>query len=453
MSILETLRRGAAVLCVSVIGQLAHADTLSQALTDAYANSGLLAQNRAVLRAADEDVAQATARLLPVINWAASVNTQSPRPVGADRFTGSLSLTGQLTLYDGGANRLAIAAQKELVLGTRQALRSAEQQVLLRGVQAYMGVIAANAFISLRENNLRLLNQELGAAQDRFEVGEVTRTDVALAQARLAEARTLLESARGDREQAEAEFAAAIGRAPGNLTTAQPAPVAQSEADAVAVAVRSHPDILQAQFGVSAAELGIARAEAAYGPRATLDAQIGVDPDLNVGNSVGLSIGGPIYQGGALASVVRQAMAQRDQSRAGLHITTLGIRQQVANAYAVYQVARSQLSSTAEQVRAARLAFDGVREEATLGARTTLDVLNAEQDLLDARANVITAQQAEVNASYAVLSAMGLLTTDHLRLPVQQYDPNAYYELVKDAPPALSEQGRALDRVLRAIGQ
>ncbi|MBS1300797.1 TolC family outer membrane protein [Loktanella sp. SALINAS62] len=450
---LRTFRHCLAVASLSLMGQVAAADTLSQALTDAYANSGLLAQNRAVLRAADEDVAQATARLLPVINWAATVNTQSPRAVGADRFTGNLSLTGQLTLYDGGANRLAIAAQRELVLGTRQSLRAVEQQVLLRAVQAYMAVVASKSFISLRENNQRLLTQELRAATDRFEVGEVTRTDVALADARLAEARTLLVSARGDLEQAVAEFEAAVGRVPGTLQNAQPAPVSKSEAEAMAVAVRTHPSILQAQYSVAAAELGIARAEASYGPQATLEGRVGMDQDQNVGRSLGLNFGGPIYQGGALASVVRQAMAQRDQSRAGLHITTLQIRQDVANAYAVYQVARSQLSSTAEQVRAARLAFDGVREEATLGARTTLDVLNAEQDLLDARANVITAQRAEVNASYAVLAAMGLLTADHLRLPVQQYDPSAYYNLVQDAPPALSEQGRALDRVLRAIGQ
>lgn len=447
------LRRGVAAICLALATTAVSAETLSQALSDAYMNSGLLAQNRAVLRAADEDVAQATARLLPVVNWAASVDSQAPRAVGADKVTASLSLNAQLTLYDGGSNRLAIEAQKELVLASRESLRDIEQQVLFRAVQAYMSVRSSAEFVSLRENNVRLLMQEQRAAQDRFDVGEVTRTDVALAQARLAAARSLLASAKGDSKQAAAEFAAAIGRAPGRLDSVAPAPVSASESEAAALAVRNHPNILEAQHSVSATELGIQRAEAAMKPQATLSARVGVDQNFNTGRSVGLSFGGPIYSGGALPSAVRQVMASRDQARAGLHLTTAAVQQQVANAYAILQVSRVSLSSSDEQVSAAQVAFEGIREEATLGARTTLDVLNAEQELLNARANTITAQEAEVNASYAVLSSMGLLTAEHLKLPVQQYDPSAYYNLVKDAPAALSEQGRALDRVLRAIGQ
>ena len=453
MSLRRRVGRWVSVLAIGVAAQAASADNLVQALSDAYANSGLLEQNRAVLRAADEDVAQANARLLPVLNWATSVSRQSPVAPGGDKVQGSVSLSAQLTIYDAGANRFAIAAQKELVLGTRQGLRSVEQQVLFRAVQAYTAINTANALINLRENNLRLLTQEQRAAQDRFEVGEVTRTDVALAQARLAEARSLLVSARGDLDQARAEFEAAVGRPAGSLAAVGPAPVSRTEAEAEAIAVRNHPDILQARYNVSAGELSIERARAAYRPQGTLRAQTGIDFEGNTGRSVTLEFGGPIYQGGALASVVRQTVAQRDQSRAALRISTLAVQQQVQNAYAILQVARAQLTSTAEQVRAARLAFDGIREEATLGARTTLDVLNAEQDLLNARAAVIQAQEAEVNASYAVLVAMGLMTAEHLKLPVQVYDPNAYYSLVEDAPPALSKQGQALDRVLRAIGQ
>ena len=453
MILRRALRRGVAVVCLSLAASGLSAETIAQTLADAYNNSGLLAQNRAVLRAADEGVAQANAALLPVINWALSANSQSPRAPGADAVTGSLSLSANLTIYDGGDNRLAIAQQKEVVLGTREALRDVEQQVLFRAVQAYMAVRSTAAFIDLRQNNLRVLTQELRAAQDRFDVGEVTRTDVALAQASVASARSLLTAAEGDARQAAAEFTAAVGRKPGNLEAVRPAPVSATEAEAIALAQRNHPAVRQAQYAVSADELGIARARTAYTPQASVNAQVGVDFDGNVGRSVGVSVGGPIYNGGALPSVVRQAMARRDQSRAGLHLASIGVRQQVANAFAGLQVARASLQSTDQQVRAARTAFDGVREEATLGARTTLDVLNAEQNLLNARANVISAQEAEVNASYAVLQAMGLLTAEHLNLAVQQYDPSAYYNLVKDAPAALSEQGQALDRVLRAIGQ
>ncbi len=453
MTLRHLLRQGAAIICLTLAATSISAETLAQALTDAYTNSGLLAQNRAVLRAADEDVAQATSALLPVISWAAQANSQAPRAVGADKITGNLSLSAQLTIYDGGANKLAIEAQKELVLGTRETLRDVEQQVLLRAIQAYMSVRSTAEFIALRQNNLRVLNQELRAAQDRFDVGEVTRTDVALAQASVASAQSLLAAARGDSQQAAAEFAAAVGRDPGNLSAVSPAPVSRSEDEATSLAMRNHPVVLQAQHSVTATELGIARAKTAYVPQASVNAQIGIDQNGNAGRSVGLSIGGPIYSGGALPSVVRQSMAQRDQARAGLHLATISVSQQVANAYAILQAARASLGATDEQVRAARVAFEGVREEATLGARTTLDVLNAEQTLLNARANVITAQEAEVNASYAVLSSIGLLTADHLNLPVQQYDPSAYYNLVKDAPAALSQQGQALDRVLRAIGQ
>ncbi|MFZ3581847.1 TolC family outer membrane protein [Loktanella sp. DJP18] len=453
MTLRRILRQGAAILCLTLSATALSAETIAQALADAYDGSGLLAQNRAVLRAADEDVAQATSRLLPVISWAASADNQSPRTPGSDAITGSLSLSASLTIYDGGANQLAIAAQKALVLGTRESLRDVEQQVLLRTVQAYMSVRSTAEFISLRQNNLRVLNQELRAAQDRFDVGEVTRTDVALAQASVASAQSLLTAAQGDARQAAAEFAAAIGREPGDLVDVSPAPVSTSEAEAVALALRNHPAVLQAQYAVSANELAIARAKAAYRPQASVNAQLGMDFDGNVGRTVGVSIGGPIYSGGAIPSTVRQAMAQRDQARAVLHLASVEVRQQVANAYAALQVARASLQSTDEQVRAARVAFEGIREEATLGARTTLDVLNAEQTLLNARANVITAQEAEVNASYAVLAATGLLTATHLNLAVQQYDPAAYYNLVKDAPAALSEQGQALDRVLRAIGQ
>ena len=453
MTVRRALRRGVAILCLTLSATTLSAETIAQALADAYNNSGLLAQNRAVLRAADEGVAQANAALLPVINWALSANTQYPRIAGADAVTGSLSMSANLTIYDGGDNQLAIAQQKDVVLGTRQALRDVEQQVLFRAVQAYMSVRSTAEFISLRQNNLRVLNQELRAAQDRFDVGEVTRTDVALAQASVASAQSLLSAAEGDARQAAAEFTAAVGRKPGSLSPVAPAPVSKSEAEAVALAQRNHPTVLQAQYAVSADEIGIARAKTAYVPQATVNAQVGVDFNGNAGRSLGVTVGGPIYSGGALPSVVRQAMARRDQSRAGLHLAAVSVQQQVANAFAGLQVARTSLQSTDQQVRAARVAFEGIREEATLGARTTLDVLNAEQTLLNARANVITAQEAEVNASYAVLQAMGLLTAEHLNLAVQQYDPSAYYNLVKDAPAALSDQGQALDRVLRAIGQ
>tara|TARA_R110002111_G_scaffold217689_1_gene280021 strand:- start:75 stop:1433 length:1359 start_codon:yes stop_codon:yes gene_type:complete len=444
-----------AVLAIAAIGfsSAARADTLADALTAAYENSGLLDQYRALLRAADEDVAQAVSATLPVISWSANATSTSPRASGADLIAATARISADLTLYDGGANDLAIEAQKELVLGTREALRRIEQSVLLDAVTAYMQVRSDTEFVALRESNVRVLTQEFRAAQDRFDVGEVTRTDVALAEARLAAARSLLASAQGSLARSAEAYVTAVGRKPDALSPAKAAPVSQTLADAKAFAVRNHPDILQAQHAVSAAELNIKRGEAAMKPSVSLGAQIGFDQDFNVGRSIGVTASGPIYAGGRLSSQVRQFMSRRDAERAALLVTSMGIEQQVANAYSFLEVARASALSSNNQIAAARVAFRGVREEATLGARTTIDVLNAEQELLSAQANLIAAQADEVVASYQVLASMGLLTAAHLRLPVQQYDPAAYYNLVKDAPTARSEQGQALDRVLKAIGQ
>ena len=441
-----------ATICFVAFAPAASAETLADALTHAYDHSGLIEQNRALLRAADEDVAQAVASTLPVINWAATATATEPRAPGADLIAANASISASLVIYDSGANQLAIDAQKELVLATRQSLRNIEQQVLLRAVEAYMNVRRDSEFVSLRQNNVRLITQEFRAAQDRFEVGEVTRTDVSLAEARLAAARSLLASAQGNLARSVEEFRAAVGRGPGQLAPVSAAPASRSLADAKAYAVRNHPNIREAQHGVSAAELNIRRAEAANNPTVSLNAQIGVDDEVNFGQQLGVTLSGPIYQGGRLSSQVRQFMARRDAARAGLHITRHNVEQQVGNAFSFIEVARASRQASEQQIRASTVAFQGVREEATLGARTTLDVLNAEQELLDARANQISAQADEVIASYTLLSATGLMTAEHLRLPVQQYDPAAYYNLVKDAPTSTSDQGAALDRVLRAIG-
>lgn len=442
-------------LCVSLVAAPAvKADTLAEALASAYNNSGLLEQNRALLRAADEGVAQSVAATLPVINWSLSADrTRIESPITSTSNSALARISADLTLYSGGANQLAIDAQKEVVLGTRQALRGIEQSVLLRAVQAYVNVRSTREFVQLRQNNVRVLTQEFRAAQERFNVGEVTRTDIALAEARLAASRSLLAVAQGDLARSIEEYSVAIGRTPSSAGIVSAAPVSRSMNDAKSFAVRNHPSILEAQHSVAAAELNILRAEAAVQPRVSLNGFVSTDQDSNETAQLGLSIGGPIYNGGLISSQVRQTRANRDAVRSGLHLTMLGVEQEVGNAFASLQAARALRQSSGQEISAARAAFDGVRQEAALGSRTTLDVLNAEQELLDAQANRIAAQSDEVVASYALLSAMGLLTADHLNLPVQQYDPAAYYNLVQNAPVAISRQGQALDRVLEAIGK
>ncbi|MGR3546154.1 MAG: TolC family outer membrane protein [Roseovarius sp.] len=454
---------GVALLSLAPVA--AKSETLADALKSAYLNSGLLDQNRALLRSADENVAQAVASLRPIIDWTSGITLDSSdtRAQGVNRNNTStalnLGITGSLLLYDFGRSDFLTESAKETVLATRQTLISIEQFVLLTGVQAYMNVIRNQEFVALRQNNLRLLREELRAAEDRFEVGEVTRTDVAQAESAVALAQSGLAAAQGDLTRAIEEFREAVGRDPGVLQTPADLPQLGENVDAAkAAALRRHPDLLQAQHNVAAAELNIRAAEAALMPTLNLTARVGASedidgPDMSRTGSLGVELRGPIYRGGRLTSQQRQAMAQRDAQLAQLHLAGLQVKQDVGDAYANLRAARASRTASREAVRAAQVAFDGTREEATLGARTTLDVLDAEQDLLDAQANLISANADVVIASYSVLASIGELTARDLNLGVQTYDPAAYYELVKDAPIQSSPQGQKLDRVLRALGK
>ena len=449
----------------SVAPRVAPAETLADALVGAYNHSGLLEQNRAVLRAADEDVAIAGSTLKPVISWsgriAQSFGTTSLGGTGfassSDNLSATISLIGELLLYDFGASQYRIESTKETVLATRGTLLNIEQVILLRAVSAYMGVIEASEFVALRNNNMRLLTQELRAARDRFEVGEVTRTDVALAEAQLAQARSGLAGAQGDYLRAVEEFRNAVGRKPGRLSPPPRLPKIDSSVDsAKALAVRRHPLMTAAQHQVAAAEMLIKAGEADMQPRVSLTGQYGLTENFGTSNyshsgTVGIEMNQTIYGGGRLSAQVRKSMAQRDAQRSNLHVITQDIRQDVGNAYASLASARAVLEASDRQIRAARIAFRGVREEATLGARTTLDVLDAEQSLLDAESAQVSARSNLYVAAYTVLAATGQLTAQDLRLPVQIYDPAAYYNLVKDSPAKKSGQGQKLDRVLRAL--
>ncbi|WP_127115560.1 TolC family outer membrane protein [Shimia sediminis] len=463
---LNSIRAGSVALAMAVVAPVAAvSETLADAMASAYSHSGLLQQNRALLRSADENVAQTYARLQPIINWFGSIEyttgTAQVSSIGQelDAFHPSIGLSLQILIYDNGATRASLEAAKETVLATRQALINVEQRVLLDAVTAYMSVIRDTQIVELRQNNLKLVQRELQAAQDRFEVGEVTRTDVAQAESSLAGGRAQLAAAQGDLMQSQEFYSAAIGHRPGVLVSPRNLPqVPATMEQAKSVAIRSHPSMLQSQLSISAAEYQVDAAEAAMGPRVTFDSSISIEEDFEdtdytrVG-TVGLTLGGPIYQGGALSSLVRQAMALRDAERGNLHVVRHTTRQNAGNAWASLISAKAQLSATARQVEAARIAFEGIREESKLGARTTLDVLISEQQLLDAEASRITAQTNQITATFALLSSMGLLTTEHLNLNVERYDPEAYYELVKDAPAVRSERGKQLDKVLRALGK
>jgi outer membrane protein len=338
------------------------------------------------------------------------------------------------------------------VLATREALRSVEQNVLLDAVTAYVGVQVKSQIVSLRQSNVRLVTQELRAAQDRFDVGEITRTDVSIADARLAAARAGLSTAEGDLMIARESFKAATGAYPRALKALPRAPKLPKSVDAArAIALKSHPAIAQAQHGVKVAELNMAFAKANFMPTLGATARASItDRDVQ-SQSFGLSLTQEIYSGGLKASNLRAAIAGRDGARASLAQTGVDVAQRVGNAWANLEMTNALVQSSDRQIRSSQTAFDGVREEANLGARTTLDVLNAEQELLDARVTRIQAEANRYLGVYTLLSAMGLLTVEHLNLGIPTYDAAGYYNAVKNAP-VHSAQGKKLDQILKKIG-
>ena len=444
---------GAALLGLCLAAP-AQAHSLRDALSAAYRNSDILEQSRFLLRLQDEGVAQQVASLRPLVSLTASTSYNGP----SDVIVTSLNLVGDLLLYDNRGTQLLTEAARSQVDAARHGLVALEQQVLLDAVTAYINVWSDAQVVQVSEANVRVLTEQLRAARDRFEVGEDTRTDVAQSEAQLAGARSGLAAARGQLEISEELYIIAVGEgihAIGGPGALPHFPASEAEADAIARA--NHPSIQQLQATVEANEFSLAAAQSDYGPTISLQATAGTsEGGLNDGpsTSLTLSLSQPIYRGGQLFSLERVALATLSASQAELNQQVRAIIQSVGNAYATLRIANAQIQASEQEIRAAELAFEGVREEAALGARTTLDVLDTEQDLLDARIGRIEAQADLYIAAYSALSAMGLLTVSNLGLPVEQYDPEAYSDAFSNAPARVqSEQGDRLDAVLQRIGR
>lgn len=442
---------------VAIWSMPVQAQSLADTLIAAYRNSNLLEQNRALLRATDEDVAVAVAAMRPVLNFVANAQQNLSSGGQADSLSLGFNLAAEVTIIDFGRGKLAREAAKAQVLATRQALVNVEQNVLFSAISAYIDVRTASEAVALQQATQRVITQELNAARERFELGEVTRTDVALAEARLAAARSFLSAAEGDLAAAREAYRFATGNYPGQLRPPPTLPrTAANLQTAQDIGRRTHPTVLQAQHEVTASELNAERVFAQRHGSVTGSASLGQQFSDRGGDSTSASAGiryaRPIYQGGQLNALHRQANARRDAVRSALHQTVAQALQNVSVAWANVEVSSARIAASQQQVRAAETAFEGTREEARLGARTTLDVLNAETDLLDARTQLLEAQGAQQLATYNLLAAMGLLTVDHLGLGIPTYDAEAYYNAVRNAPVS-SPQGEALDRVLRSIGR
>jgi outer membrane protein len=433
----------------------AAADTLEWALVQAYQNNPSLNAQRASLRATDENVPQALSGYRPKLSVTATggynyQNSTSVIPLGGvltttqfgqNFYTRTVGATGTYTLYNGmqTANRTRQAESQ--VDAARETLRVTEQQVLLDAATAYMNLLRDQAVLELQRRNVEVLTEQLKQTRDRFNVGEVTRTDVAQAESRLAAGRSQLLAAQSQYVTSRANYRRVIGVEPGNLAPGTPVDRLSPNvlARAIAQGEAQSPSVLAAAYGVDVAELAVKISEGALYPSVAITGSVlqGQNPAFEVIKSTQGSLIGqltiPIYQGGAEYSAIRQSKETLGQQRLSLDVNRDQARATVVQSWGQLDAAKAQIESTTAQVNAAEIALNGVREEARVGQRTTLDVLNAQQELVNARVALVTAQHDRVVASYTLLAAVGALSMPRLGLNVLIYDPMVHYQQVRDA--------------------
>ena len=434
-----------ALLAAGVCGS-ASAETISSALAKAYVFSPDLNAARAATRAVNENVARAMSGYRPSISATADgglrereaiTNGASGGPVTSQPRGYGLSVTQNL--WNGNRTANSVRQADSQVLQSREQMRQSEQTLLNNAATAYMNVLRDTAILNLRRNNVEVLEQQLRQTQERFNVGEVTRTDVAQSEAALAQGRSEAFGAQSSLQASLANYRQFIGEAPRSLAPAQPltALVPRSIDIAIATSQRSHPLIQAALHNVDAAALAVRLAEGQLAPTVNLTGSwnnrwedSAQNQRINTAQVIG-SLNIPIYEGGAVYALVRQAKEQMGQARLQADLQREQVRSQVVAAWGVWQNVGPLIQAVQAQVRAAEIALNGVREEARVGQRTTLDVLNAQQALLNARVNLITAQRERVVSSYSLLSTVGELNARRLGLAVESYDPTIHYDQVK----------------------
>ncbi len=439
-------------LCVMVLAwgpAWAQPRTLQDALSQAYSNNPSLQSARAQLRSTDETVPQALAGWRPTIvlsggvgygvgsfrtsnRQAGTIHTQNNRDV----FTEQATITQPL--YRGGATRAGTNQADNRVFGQRARLIATEQQVFSDTVNAFVNVIQTQQILQLNINNEQVLARQLQATNDRFRVGEITRTDVAQAEAALAGARAQRQTGEGNLQTARSVYQRQVGELPSQLIEPQPLKLPlKNQQEATQIASQNNPNVIAAQFDDAAAKDGIDVAFAQLMPQLSAQAQ-GARADNSqvagqrtTGGQVLLNASIPIYQGGAEYSRVRQARQNQQQAHKTVDDARRQATQQAAQSWETLVAARSTIESTRSQIRANQIALEGVQREAIVGSRTTLDVLNAEQALLNSRVTLVQNLSNLVTASYTVAASIGRLTARDLGLAVPLYDETAYYNAVR----------------------
>lgn len=429
------------------------AETLEEALARAYQGNPTLLGQRASVRAADEDMAQAVSGFRPSLNASASVGdkttTNKVTGVETDLSPESYTLSLSQSLYAGGRTLAAIDEARSTIMAARAALASVEQEVLADVVAAYMNVVRDQAVLSLNEKNEDVLRRQLQATRDRFEVGEITRTDVHLAEARLARATASRIQARGDLESSRASYAKIVGGAPEGLV--RPVPPTDLPTDMVGAinrALEAHPDVIEAMHADRAATAAIDKAVSDLLPSVDLAGSASRTKESSAAGSDSESLSAtvtltvPLYQSGSSYSKVRQAKQTAANKRHALEAARRAASERASKAMESLTTVQARIESIGTQIRAAETALEGVKREASVGSRTVLDVLDAEQELLDARVDLVSAQRDEMVVAFALKAAVGELTANALKLNVNAYDPDSHYREVRGKFFGVSSSGQ-----------
>jgi outer membrane protein len=432
------------------------ADTIEAALVRAYQSNPQLNAQRATVRATDENVPQALSGYRPKVAITASAGYQytdtnstfggSPTQIVRSEVHGtnpprSAGMTLTQTLYNGNQTANKTRAAESQVSGAREALRVLEQSVLLAAATIYMDYLRDAAIVEVQKSNVRVLDQTLKQTRDRFNVGEVTRTDVAQSEAQLAAGKTQLLAAEATLTTTKANFRRIIGNEPENLAPGSPVDrfLPATLPGAVELSLIENPNVTAAMYGIDVNFLQVKVNEGALLPTVTVQASVqqAYEQTLQVYRSFGASaiaqVSVPIYQGGAEYSLIRQSKESLGQQRLVLEQTRDQTRANTVTAWGQLVAGKAQVASAQAQVTASEIALNGVREEAKAGQRTTLDVLNAQQALVNARVALVTAQHDRVVASYAVLTAVGRLSPQVMNLATTVYDPSVHYHQVRDS--------------------
>ena len=428
----------------------ARAETIGGALAKAYLNNPDINQQRAAVRVQDENIPKANSGYLPNISAEADVGRlhtelNAPPTSGgnfeSDTTPRGVGLTVTQNVWNGNRTGNSVRQAESNVFGAREQLRNTEQNVLLSAVGYYMDVMRDTAILDLDRNNVEVLQEQLRQTQDRFNVGEVTRTDVAQAEASLAGARATALGAQSLLQASLANYRQAVGDDPKSLTPVAPLTrqLPKALTAAIGISQLEHPAIVAMLHGVDAAALQIKIAEGALYPTVGVTGQLQKRFDYNgtpgeqlyTASIVG-QVTVPIYDGGLSYATTRQAKEQLSQTELQTELQRDKVRAAVVSAWGANENSSGVLRAARAEVQAAEVALAGVREEAKVGQRTTLDVLNAQQTLLNARVQLVTAQHDSVVNSYSLLSAIGRLSIQTLGLAVPEYDPRVHFDQVKN---------------------